>query len=501
MDQELATMILIMSMASLLSILWLVWMLTSKGPNPPLPPGPPSLPLLGNLLSLDPELHSYFANVAKTYGPISRVWLGKKLGILITSPALAREVLKVNDTIFANRDVPVAGKEATYGGNDVLWTSYGDQWRMLRKICVREMLSSQVMDSFYSLRRKETRNTVKYMYNHVGSPVNVGERMFLTMLNVITGMMWGGTVESGDRERLGIEFRQVIIEIVRYLGMPNLSDFYPGLAPFDLQGVKRKMKILAKRFDVIFETMIEQRRKINGEDEYKDLLQFLLHLQDRGEYSNPPFTITHLKALFMDMVVGGTDSTSNTVEFALAEIMNQPEILRKAQYELEMVVGKDNIVEESHIKKLPYIYAIMKETLRLHAAIPLLVPHCPSESCVIGGYTVPKGARVFVNAWAIHRDPTVWEKPLEFRPERFLDYTSNEFSFFPFGSGRRICVGIDIAERMFLFLLGSMIHSFDWELGQGKKHDLTEKFGIVLKKKVDLVAIPKPRLSNPTMYE
>ncbi|MFS8032482.1 putative cytochrome P450 [Helianthus anomalus] len=499
-DVELATTILIIT---LLSVLLLVWMLTSKASSPPLPPGPRPLPLVGNLLSLEPELHTYFAAVAKTYGPIARLWLGKKLGILITSPELAREVLKLNDTIFANRDVPVAGIEATYGGNDIVWTPYGDQWRMLRKICVREMLGNQVLDSVYSLRRKEVRNTVKYLYNNVGSPVNIGEQMFLTMLNVVTGMMWGGTVKSEDRERVGAEFRQLISELTGYLGMPNLSDFYPGLARFDLQGVKKNMKVLAKRFDGIFETMIEQRRKMSG-DENKDFLQFLLQLKDRGD-SNPPFTIAHLKALLMDMVAGGTDTTSNTVEFALAEMMSNPEILEKAQQELERVVGKDNVVEESHVNNLPYLYAIMKETLRLHAILPLLVPHCPSESCVIGGYTVPKGARVFVNVWAIHRDPTIWENPLEFQPERFLDgkwdHTGNDFRYIPFGSGRRICAGTAMAERMFMFLLGSIIHSFDWKLGEGEKLDLCEKFGIVLKKKVALIAIPTSRLTNSTLYD
>ncbi|KAI3501139.1 hypothetical protein L1887_29000 [Cichorium endivia] len=498
-DDDVSSIILII--AAVLSIFWFAWMFISKGTHPPLPPGPRSLPLVGNLLSLDPELHSYFATLAKTYGPISRLWLGKKLGILITSPALAREVLKLNDTTFANRDIPVAGVEAAYGGNDIVWSPYGDQWRMLRKIVVREMLSNHTLDSVYPLRRREIRNTINYLYNRAGTSVNVGEQMFLTVLNVVTGMMWGGTVKAEDRESLGAEFRQVINEMTGYLGMPNLSDFYPGLARFDLQGVQKNMKVLAKKFDAIFETMIDQRRKMGG-DGNKDFLQFLLQREDDKD-SKTPFTMEHLKALLMDMVVGGTDTTSNTVEFALAEMMNQPEILKKAQEELEAVVGKDNIVEESHIKKLPYLYAVMKEVLRMHPTLPLLVPHCPSESCVIGGFTVPKGARVFINAWAIHRDPAIWENPSEFHPERFLvsewDYSGNDFNYFPFGSGRRICAGTAMAERMFMFLLASLIHSFDWKLGPGEKHDLSEKFGIVLKKKVALMAIPTPRLSNPTM--
>lgn len=205
------------------------------------------------------------------------------------------------------------------------------------------------------------------------------------------------------------------------------------------------------------------------------------------------------------MVVGGTDTSSNTIEFAMAEIMQKPEVLKRVQEELESVVGKENVVEESHIQKLPYLQAVMKETLRLHPALPLLVPHCPSESCCVGGYTIPKGSRVFVNVWAIHRDPSIWDRPLEFDPTRFLDakwdYSGSDFNYFPFGSGRRMCAGIAMAERMFMYSLATLAHSFDWKIPQGHNLDVSEKFGIVLKKKIPLVVIPTPRLSNPSLYE
>lgn len=205
------------------------------------------------------------------------------------------------------------------------------------------------------------------------------------------------------------------------------------------------------------------------------------------------------------MVVGGSDTSSNSIEFAMAEMMNKPETMRKAQQELDVVVGKDNIVEESHIHKLPYLYAIMKEVLRLHPALPLLVPHSPNQDCTVGGYAIPKGCRVFVNVWSIHRDPSVWENPLEFDPDRFSggkwDYSGSDLSYFPFGSGRRMCAGLAMAERMFLYSTATLLHSFDWKLVEGEKVDLTEKFGIVLKLKNPLVAIPTPRLSNPALYE
>lgn len=476
----------------------------SKKISPPLPPGPRSFPLVGNLLSLDPDLHTYFASLGKSYGPIVTLWLGHKVGIVINSPVIAREVLKDQDTTFANRDVPAAGIEATYGGKDIVWTPYGPKWRMLRRVCVSEMLSKTTLDSVYDLRRNEIRQTIGYFYSRNGLPVDVGEQMFLTIMNVITNMMWGGTVKGKDRAGLGTEFRLVVNEMTRLLGTPNVSDFYPSLGRFDLQGVRKKMKVLAKKFDDIFEKMIKKRQEMDGQEGSKDFLQFLLKLKDDQD-AKDPLSMTHLKSLLMDMVVGGTDTTSNSVEFALAEMMNKPQILQKVQEELDNVVGKDNIVEESHLPKLPYLYAVMKEILRLHPVLPLMVPHCPSETCVVGGYTIPKGSRVFVNVWSIHRDPSIWENPLEFIPERFLDgkwdYSGKDFSYFPFGSGRRICAGIAMAERMFLFSLASLLHSFDWKLPEGQKLDLSEKFGIVLKKTVPLVLIPTPRLSKPELYQ
>ncbi|KAE8734313.1 CYP706 protein [Hibiscus syriacus] len=168
------------------------------------------------------------------------------------------------------------------------------------------------------------------------------------------------------------------------------------------------------------------------------------------------------------MVVGGTDTSSNTIEFTLAEVINNPKVKEKAQKELDEAVGKDNIVEESHIHKLPYLLAIMKESLRLHPVLPLLVPHSPKEAFTVGGYTIRKGCMVFINAWEIHRDPCVWENPSEFNPDRFLnsrwDFSGNDF----------------VAEE--------------------DKFDVSEKFGIVLKLKNPLVAIPLPRLSNPALY-
>ncbi|KAL5728127.1 hypothetical protein ACHQM5_001249 [Ranunculus cassubicifolius] len=477
----------------------------TNGDKLPSPPGPRGLPLLGNLLSLQPELHTYFTDLARTYGPIYKFQLGNKEGIVISSPSLAKEVLKDYDTTFANRDVPAVAKILAYGGKDIAWTPLGEEWRMLRKVCVRELLGNVSLDAVSSLRRIEVRRMVRHVYGKIGSPINVGEEMFLTVMNVLTNMMWGGTLKGDDGTNLGAEFRQVVNEITDLLGKPNISDFYPALEIFDLQGSQKKIKVLGDRFDKIFDAIIEQRLKMKEREikRSKDFLQLLLKLKEE-EDAKMPFTMLHLKALLMDMVVGGTDTTSNSIEWAVAELMNKPESMKKAQEELDRVVGKDNIVEESHLPELNYLHLVMKEILRLHPALPLLIPHCPTSSCGVGGYMVHKGSRVFINVWAIHRDPTIWDNPSEFDPERFVsgkwDYSASNFKYFPFGSGRRICAGIAMAERMFLYELATMLHSFDWSLREGEKMDLKEKFGIVLKKATPLVAVPTPRLSGLSLY-
>lgn len=187
--------------------------------------------------------------------------------------------------------------------------------------------------------------------------------------------------------------------------------------------------------------------------------------------------------------------------------MKNPEVMEKLQNELDEVVGVSNVVEESHMPKLHYMLAVLKETMRLHPAVSLLLPRCPSKTTVIGGYTIPKDTRVLINAWSIHRNPSGWDNPLDFKPERFLnesaklDFSGNNLNYLPFGSGRRICAGFPLAERMLIYLLASLLHSFDWKLPEGEKLGMEETFGIALRKTVPLLVIPSPRLSDLSLYD
>ncbi|KAG2301863.1 hypothetical protein Bca52824_030514 [Brassica carinata] len=449
------------------SILWYIWLYAkSKRQFPPLPPGPWGLPILGNLPFLKPELHTYFQGLAKKHGPIFKLWFGSKLAIVVTSSEVAREILRTNDVVFANHDVPAVALINMYGGIDIVWSPYGPRWRMLRKLCVNRILSNARMETSVDLRRGETRRTVRYLADlaRAGSSVNLGEQIFLMILNVVTQMLWGTTVGEEERELVGAEFSELVTVMNDLLMEPNISDLFPALSR------------PAQRMDRLFDRVIHQRLGMDkGSRMGEDFLEVLLTIKEEDEKAN--FNMNDVKALLMDMVIGSTDTSLHVIEFAMAELLNKPDIMKRAQQELDEVVGKDKIVEESHIPKLPYILAIMKESMRLHPVVPLLIPHRPSKTTV---------------------------NPLEFDPNRFLDksydFNGNDFNYIPFGSGRRMCAGIAMGERVVLYNIATLLHSFDWKLPHGETVKVEEKFGFTLKLKSPLVTTPVLRLANTSLY-
>ncbi|KAK1407211.1 hypothetical protein QVD17_38825 [Tagetes erecta] len=493
----------------ILAILWFKFKLsnTSNG-APSLPPGPHSFPIVGYLPFLTPDLHRQFTNMARTYGPIFKFNLGSKLHVVINTRELAKVVVRDQDEAFANRDQTVAALALTYEGRDIVFSSMNDNWRKLRKIFVHEVLSNKNIEASGSFRRDEVRKTVKSVFGQTDSAVNVREIAFATETNVLIRMICENTlVERVRYSNLGAEIDMVSSNIVKIFGRVNLSDFWPSLACFDLQGVERDMKMERDKLDKLFTSIIEDRIETNfkgSKDEVeheprKDFVQILLDHRDEKDG-----TSTQIKALLLDVMLAGTETTATTVEWAMSCIMHDPRVMKKVQEELVEIVGLNNMVEEFHLPRLKYLDATIKETLRMYPVVPFLIPRSPNKASTVGGYTIPKGCTIILNVWSIHRDPRYWDKPAEFNPERFLrdkwDYKGNNLVYFPFGSGRRVCAGLPLAEKMLMFILASLLHSFDWSLLKGEKHDLTDKFGIALKKRDPLIAIPSQRLSNVNLY-
>jgi len=223
-------------------------------------------------------------------------------------------------------------------------------------------------------------------------------------------------------------------------------------------------------------------------------------LEYRSE-SGETFSKKDIIPLLFYMFLAGSDTTTSTIEWAIAEAIRNPRIMKKAQAELDEVIGKDRRFEESDIDRLPYLHALVREVFRLHPPTPLLIPHRAESMCAVAGYMIPKDTKVLVNAWAIGRDPSIWNEPLEFKPERFMEseieYKGQNFELIPFGAGRRICPGLPLAHRMVHLVIASLLHAFNWSLPDGitpDNLDMTEKFGITLQKALPLIAVPSPRL-------
>ncbi|KAL8238775.1 hypothetical protein R6Q59_015342 [Mikania micrantha] len=502
---ELARTILTI-LVPVLALLWFKWTTSFNRNGSNRPPGPYGLPVVGYLPFLGHNLHERFTEMAHKYGPIFSLRLGSKFHVVVNSVDLAKVVARDLDQTFANRSPPITAQTITYGVIDVAWSNNNAHWRNMRKLLVSQVMSNANLNACQGFRTNEVRKTVGNVYAKIGTPVDINEIAFDTELNVVTSMLWGSS-SSGDYFQ---GFREVEFKIIELLGEPNISDFIPMLSWFDLQGRKREMQKQNEHLDRIFDSIIEERiernsRKMEGEvDEdlilKKDFLQTMLELKD----ASPSFKIVHIKALLSNILVAATDTTSTMVEWVMTEILHNPNVKNKIQEELMEVIGI-NIVQESHLPKLKYLDAVVKETFRLHPPVPLLIQRCPDKSCIVGGYTVPKGSIVYINIWAIQHDPKNWPDPMEFRPDRFLnykwDYNGNNFKFLPFGAGRRMCPGAPLGEKMLKYILASLLHSFEWILPPDEEFDISDEFGFVTKKKKPLVAIPFQRLSDASLYK
>jgi coumaroylquinate(coumaroylshikimate) 3'-monooxygenase len=203
------------------------------------------------------------------------------------------------------------------------------------------------------------------------------------------------------------------------------------------------------------------------------------------------------------MIIAGTDTTAISVEWAMAELIKNPRVQHKAQEELDRVIGFQRVMTEADFSSLPYLQCVVKEALRLHPPTPLMLPHRANANVKIGGYDIPKGTSVHVNVWAIARDPVVWKNPLEFRPERFLeedvDMKGHDFRLLPFGAGRRMCPGVQLAINLVTSMLGHLLHHFVWAPPEGVKLeeiDMSENPGLVTYMRTPLQAVANPRLPS-----
>ncbi|KAK9049535.1 hypothetical protein SSX86_031497 [Deinandra increscens subsp. villosa] len=458
----------------------------------------PSIPLIGHLHLLKPPLYRTLAKISATHGPVVQLHLGSRRVVLVSSPSAAEECFtKKNDVVFANRPKLLFGKIIGANYTSLVWSSYGDNLRNLRRIASMEIFSAHRLNEFHDVRVEEIRLLIRSLRPGV---VNVKVMLYELTLNVMMRMISGKRYfGGGEMEEEGKRFREMLDEAFLLAGASNVGDYLPVLSWLGNKGLEKRLITLQERMDVFFQGLIEQLRKskgaemVDGKKKKKTMIDLLLSLQE----SEPRYyTDAMIQSFVLDLLAGGSETSAGTMEWAMSLLLNHPLVLKKAQDEINRVIGNKRLVDEPDIVKLPYLRCIINETLRLYPPGPLLVPHESSEDCVVGGYKILRETILLVNQWAIHHDPKVWEDPERFNPERFdgLEGNRDGFKLMPFGSGRRSCPGEGLAVRMLGMTLGSIIQCFDWERVCNDMVDMTEGPGLSMPKAAPLVAKCKPRL-------
>ncbi|XP_051139778.1 cytochrome P450 76T24-like [Andrographis paniculata] len=473
-----------------------------------LPPGPYPLIAIGNFHQLGKNPHQSLAKLSKTYGPLMHLRLGSVDTIVVSSPEIAKEILLRHDGAFPERRIGAAARALRHHTKSLACLPVGAKWRSLRRICQERMFSAQRLDSGRLLRQEKLRKLVDHGRDCCRKKLvmDVGTAAFVTALNLISNTLFSMDFADYGSDS-SQEFAESIRGLMRVLGKPNVADFFTILRTFDLQGIKRESEFYVGKllgiFDGIIDRRLEMRRNSERGEAMDDMLEALLQINEedqKNDEADDHLSRDDIKHLLLDLFVAGTDTSSSTVEWTMTELLRNPNIMCKAKLEIQTIIGQEKrFIEESDIPKLPYLQAIIKESFRYHPPGPFLVRTKGRDDHIeIKNYTIPKNALIFINIWAVGRDPIVWSNPNMFDPERFLhgkiiDVKGQNFELIPFGAGRRICPGMALAYRMIHLMVASLIHNFDWELEGGiepEDVDISENFGLSLQKDLPLRAIP-----------
>ncbi|CAI9087228.1 OLC1v1021250C2 [Oldenlandia corymbosa var. corymbosa] len=387
-----------------------------------------------------------------------------------------------------------AGNKLGYNGSAVAFAPYGEYWREMRKVLVLELLSVKKVNFFAAIREAETASMLKSIADccistNDNNQINLSNLVFALSNNVICRVAFGRVYD----EKSG--FHQILHETQELLGGVNIADFFPWLAWINkFNGVNSRLEKNFRDLDRFFDRVIAEHLdpNRNRSKQEEDIVDVLLRIQGDSTQTNRP-SDENVKGILADILVAGSDTSAATLEWTMAELIRNPSVMRKAQKEIREACKGKHRVEETDLVRLKYLNCVVKESLRKHPPAPLLVPRETLEDCVVSGYTIPAKTRVFFNATSISNDPTVWENPHEFRPERFwdsaVDFRGQNFELLPFGAGRRSCPGMNFAVPLIELVLANLLLLFDWATPEGtvaEDLDMDEALGLTIHKKTPL---------------
>ncbi|XP_040384574.1 cytochrome P450 71A1-like [Oryza brachyantha] len=493
-----------------------------------LPPSPRGVPFLGHLPLLGSLPHRKLRSLAEAHGPVMLLRFGGVPTVVASSAAAAQEALRTRDAAFASRPRVRMAERLIYG-RDMVFAPYGEFWRQARRVSVLHLLSPRRTLSFRRVREEEVAALLDRVRRHRGGgdAVNLSNMLMSYANGVISRAAFGDGSYGFDGDEGGEKLRELFADFEGLLGTATLGEFVPWLAWVDkLTGLDARAVRTSAAMDGLLERVVadhrERRRRRRGQPvgdgeadaDHRDFVDVMLDVSEAEENAGAgevQFDTVAIKAIILDMIAAGTDTTFTTLEWAMAELINHPPVMQKLQDEIRAAVAGGRratgvVVTEDHLGELPYLKAVIKETLRMHAPVPLLVPRETVEDTELLGYRVPARTRVMINAWAICCDPASWgESAEEFVPERWLaggdkddvEYAlqlGQDFGFIPFGAGRRGCPGASFAAPSLELALANLLYHYNWELPAqtGVKLDLSELYGLSMRLKVALNLVAKP---------
>ncbi|XP_010554159.1 PREDICTED: cytochrome P450 71B3-like [Tarenaya hassleriana] len=485
----------------LLTLVSLILVKKGKSPKRNLPPSPRKLPVIGNLHQLKGMPHRYFRQLSKKFGPVMLFRLGYTPVVVISSREAAEQVLRTHDLVCCGRPMTVGIEKFTRQGKVIGFAPYGEGWRELRKIAVLEFFSPKKVRSFRHIREEENNLLIKKLSESASkqSPVDLSITLFQLAACIVLRVAFGQNILESkliDKDKIW-----EIMEEAQDVQASSFSDFFPGFGWLIdwFSGKYKKLDKVCMEFDHFFQEVIDEHLKHGRTDQDRpDFVDAVLKImEEQGEDEYFRLSIDHIKGVFSDIFLAGIDTSAITMTWAMTELARNPRAMRKAQEEIRNCIGKKETITEDDLDRIHYLKLVIKETLRLHPAAPLLLPRLTMGPVQIQGYDIPPRTWLQVNAFAIARDPENWENPDEFIPERFIDrptdYRGQHFELLPFGSGRRTCPGISMAVVTVELALLNLLYFFDWELPDGmseKDIDMEETGSFTIAKKEPLKLVP-----------
>nr|QWK52351.1 cytochrome P450 78A10 [Isatis tinctoria] len=474
-------------------------------------PGPSGLPIIGLLLAFvnNALTHRILANIANSCKAkaLMAFSVGSTRFVITSEPGTAKDIL--NSSAFADRPVKESAYELLFH-RAMGFAPFGDYWRELRRISSTHLFSPKRISSFGGSRKKIGENMVGEIKNAMAScgEVQIKRILHFGSLNNVMSSVFGKTYDFNDGSIVNSkeinELEHLVSEGYELLGIFNWSDHFPGLRWLDLQGVRRRCRSLVGKVNVFVRNIIDEHKSKrclhdNQEEESTnddDFVDVLLGMQ-----GNSKLTESDMIAVLWEMVFRGTDTVAILLEWILARMILHPNIQAEAQAEIDAIVGETGRqVSDSDLSKLPYLRAIVKETLRMHPPGPLLSwARLSIHDTQIGTHFIPAGTTAMVNMWAITHDEKVWPEAHKYKPERFLGaqesdnfpIMGSDLRLAPFGAGRRVCPGKSMGIATVELWLAQLLGSFKW-VPCGEV-DLSETLKLSLEMKNSLVCKAIPR--------